>query len=332
VKARWVLVALGLVGQLVVPRQGHAERPPEPAPAEQPPEQCEQPPEVCGKQAFEAGIEAYQRGDYPVALKWFRRAQALKPHPVILFNVALAETKTGLLLEATQHFDQVFNDPNTPADKLDAARSERERAAALLASVTVDRQDARLVVDGIAATGSPPLVRVNPGAHHVRVLVAERVVVDRNVELQSGQRLELSLALGASEESEPAPAPAPPPAPPPPAAADRPSGLSPTWVLMGAGLTAVLGGLSVWSGLDASRAYDEFEDEAPSLSRDEARERVDQGQSKDLRTQALLGATAAVALATGAIALFAVQWGQPPGADSAALHVSPAGVVISARF
>jgi hypothetical protein len=317
-KVRWLRGLLGLIGLLAVAGQLYAQ---------ELPEQCEQPPEVCGKQAFEAGIEAYQRGDFAAALTWFRRAQVLKPHPVILFNVALAEARSGLLLEATQHFDQVFNDPNTPADKLDAARSERDRAAALLASITVDRQDARLMVDGVEASGSPPLVRVNPGAHHVRVLVAQRVVVDRNVELDSGERLELSLALPASHEPEPEPPP-----PPPPSAADRPSGLGPTWVYVGAGLTVVLGGLSVWSGLDASSAYADFEDQAPSLSADEARERVDQGQAKDLRTHVLLGATAAVALATGGIALFAVDWGEAAGGDTAALHVYPGRVTITACF
>jgi tetratricopeptide (TPR) repeat protein len=310
---------LALAGLLLAASTGHGQEAPAP---------CDAAPEVCGKQAFQAGIEAYERADFEAALQAFRQAQALKPHPVILFNVALAEAKTGLLLEAVQHFEQVFNDPNTPADKLDAARRERDRTTALLARVSIDRTDAQLMVDGTAAAGSPPTVRVNPGQHHVRVIVGPEVLVDREVDLRSGEHLQLSIAEPAVERPEPVAA-APPP--PQPTVTDTPGGLSPAWVFAGAAATVALGGISVWSALDASSAYDDFEAEASTLTEREARERVDAGQSKDARTHVLLGVTAVVAIATGGIALWAVDWGGSEAQGAVILLGSP-GVQFAGRF
>jgi len=293
--------------------------------AQEPAWPCADQPETCGRQAFEAGIKAYQGGDPAKALEWFRRAQALKPHPVILFNVATAEADTGLLLEAVQHFDQVFSDPATPADKLDAARRERDRLTALLAGVSVDRDDAQLLIDGQPAPGSPPSVRVNPGQHQVQVRVGGKVVVSRVVDLAPGQRLELALAPPATE-----PRPKPPAAPPAPAPTAR--GLGPGWVVAGGGVAVLLGGITLWSGLDANAAYADFRSQDSHLSRSQAQARVDEGKAKDTRTNVLLGVTASVALATGALALFAGDWGAPGKQPQTSLRLGPGELALVGHF
>ena len=98
-------------------------------------------------------------------------------------------------------------------------------------------------------------------------------------------------------------------------------------------MTAVLAGVSVYSGLDANAAYDDFERDAPDLTEEQARERVDEGKGKDLRTNLLFGATAVVGLATAGIAVLAVDWTPEQGSGAAvALRVGPGRVSLTGRF
>jgi hypothetical protein len=94
-------------------------------------------------------------------------------------------------------------------------------------------------------------------------------------------------------------------------------------------MVAILGGIALWSGLDANGAYEDFRSDASKLTEDQARDRADQGKAKDTRTNVILGATAAVAVVTGGIALFAVHWGSD---EAATVGVSPGQLVLRGRF
>jgi hypothetical protein len=276
---------------------------------------CRHAPEVCGRRAFEQGTAAYRSGDYARALSWFREAQAVRPHPSILFNVALAEAKTGLPVEALGHLEQVFSDPETPPDLLEVVGREREHVSSQVATVSVDNPDVELFVDGRQAPGAPPRLRVNPGQHQIRLVRQGRVVVDRVVMLKPADRVEVAVA---SPHADPQPSPAPlRPLPPPadlgPARSGR-RGLSPWWVAGGAGLTGLVGAAAVYSYVATSQAFEDFKRDLPKLTRDEAERRIDQGQSMETRTYWLLTGTAALAAATGVVAAVWTDWsGQGPG-------------------
>jgi hypothetical protein len=289
---------------------------------------CTDTAEVCGKRAFQKGIQAYEAGRYGEALALFREAHSRKSHPVILFNVALAEAKTGLVVEALGHLDEVFVDPATPGNLLERAREERAQTAARVAAVAVEEKGAKLFVDGALASGDPPEVRVNPGKHRVRVEVDGKPVLDREILLGSGERVRLSVARAPVAET-------PPGSSGPPGAkadvhAEPRKPLSKTWVFVGGGLTLAAGAATAWSGLATRRAFTDFESDVDSLSREEAKQRMDEGRSKQLRTNVLLGASLALGIGTTVLAVTLVSWKREQ--TEVSLRLAPGGATLLGSF
>jgi tetratricopeptide (TPR) repeat protein len=120
------------------------------------------------------------------------------------------------------------------------------------------------------------------------------------------------LSRGAPQDSAPvtpAPAPEPPPPPvvvpadpPPPVVEPRKESASykvlPRWVVWsGVGLTAVMGGVALWSGLDTLSAADDYEDKP-------TRKAYDDGQHLEKRTNALIFSAAGVGVLTAVAAVF----------------------------
>ena len=99
------------------------------------------------------------------------------------------------------------------------------------------------------------------------------------------------------------PAPRPRPSPQPALRASDTSGLSPTWVWVGVGVTAVLGAATVWSGVDTQSKHDDFVSDG---RRNTALR--DDGMSAQTRTNILGAGTGVAALATLGLALFAVDF------------------------
>lgn len=85
-------------------------------------------------------------------------------------------------------------------------------------------------------------------------------------------------------------------------------------VWVGAGLTAVSAGVLVWSGLDTLSARDAYVN-APTESG------YNDGVGRELRTNVLIGVTAALGVATAAGALFLTDWSGARRTRSA--HVAP---------
>jgi hypothetical protein len=119
---------------------------------------------------FEEGLERVKTGDYEAARISFAQAYALLKRPAILWNLALAEEKTGHLVDALTHFKHVARDASaSPGDREDA-----ERHAIALAARTghIDIQapaGSALRVDGDAIEATAPLeepLDVTVG-HHV---------------------------------------------------------------------------------------------------------------------------------------------------------------------
>lgn len=285
-------------------------------------EVCSRGAEACGRLEFEAGIEAYRSQRWADAAARFEAAQKLRPHPVVLFNWALAESKLQRHVSALAHFEQVLADPETPKDLLPEVQNEKAQAERNVATLEIDA-----VEGALAFVDEQPVervARVDPGEHRVRVELDGKTLLEKTLQLRAGERLRLAV-------DRPKEVVVPPPDPPPPKPAPPPQpGPSPLWFYVGAGVTAVVGGVTVWSALDTQRAFNDYERDLPGLNQRQADARVAAGHDKELRTNLLLGATALAAAGTAALGLFVVDWGR--GRERGGLYLGPTGLGAVGRF
>lgn len=126
---------------------------------------------------YKSGHERVKSDDWEGARDAFARAWALYPQPVILANLAGAEVQTGRLVEATEHYRQLFKNTTglSPAE-VEIAKKAMERVEARLPHLRVTVANLR-AADAVEIDGAP-LPRaaldadypVDPGTHVVRVV------------------------------------------------------------------------------------------------------------------------------------------------------------------
>ncbi|RYE89234.1 MAG: hypothetical protein EOO75_12170 [Myxococcales bacterium] len=92
-------------------------------------------------------------------------------------------------------------------------------------------------------------------------------------------------------------------------------------------MTVLLGGITLWSGLDTLKAKKDFDDKPSPTQADK-----DDGVAKQTRTNILIGATAVAGVATIGIALFATNWGGSSKREGAWLRVGPGAVSLGGAF
>jgi tetratricopeptide (TPR) repeat protein len=292
------------------------------------PEICDADAETCGRRSFDAGIDAYQAKKYAEAAEHFQKAYELRPHPIVLFNLALAQVKLELYVEAVAGFDKAIADPETPKDMLAKIKQEKTAAERKVSTIEVDAgSSAEIFVDEKLVTERPARVQVNPGDHKLRAVESGKEITNRSIHVAEGERLSVSVARTREVVIDG-------PAAPKAHKKARPArkGLSPTWFYVSAGVTVVLGGLTTWSALDTKRAYDDYKNDLPKLSQSEVDKRVDDGHGKELRTNMLLGGTAVAAAGTVVLGLFGVDWGGQDADSDAGVSFTPNGVHAFGRF
>ena len=247
---------------------------------------------------FKDGEKAFKRHEYSAAAKAFEEAYAITPHPAALFNAATAHQKAGQLVRAANLCARYLKD--APEDD-----SRREKANALIGELIpklgriqiLDRGAKNVALDGKDIESDT--IYVDPGDHLVSGEFGDKTV-QRKLTVVAGSLVKVALdppkSAGPSLEEE-GDAEAPPPAAEPEKdrASDKP--LGPTLFYVGLGVTAVLGGVTLWSGLDTNSARDAYDAEPTP-------EGLDEGRSKQRRTNVLLGATAVVGVGTAVVGLF----------------------------
>ncbi len=124
--------------------------------------------------------------------------------------------------------------------------------------------------------------------------------------------------------SDPTPVPIAPPPPPPSS-----GGITPVVFVTAAGLTAAAGGVLIWSGVDTLAGVPAYRDD-PTVAR------LQDGQSRELRTNIMIGVTSALAITTVVLAI-ATDWdGDPAPSETPRVTaaVSPDGgaIAIEGRF
>jgi len=285
-------------------------------------------------EAFDRGREAYKTEDYVEAAEQFESADANAPSAAALELAIRARDKAGQLdraatlaaLALARHPD----DPNI--QKIAPAIVERAKAELFELDIKCD-EACDVTVGGKITPGrraTDRTVFLAPGHYNVRAGWSEDRSASKAVDGNRGE-------TGALEFS--APAVTPPPAPvvapvtPPPSekpadeGAQTSSGkLPPTVFWIGAVTTGVLGGITLWSGIDTQNnpGPDRVREackpiDASGTHSAECDQLYNDGLDKQHRTNILLGVTAGVGVATAVVGAFFTDWGgsKKPAAEEA---------------
>ncbi len=280
---------------------------------------------------FDEGTKAFKRKDYEAAAAHFEAADRYAPSAAAIGN-AIRARKAGKQLARAATLSQLALTRH--AD--DKALAELARGIVAGSEKQLQRVDVScapacgLVLDGKVASGEVEtyVLFLEPGSHNlVAGWSGDR---SRTVRLEATKGGSDSVKLDAPPEP---PKPAEPPDEPKPEAKVRPEPAPPPppprkpldpWITYtGAGATALLLGVSIWSGLDTkSSPGTQRVRDACGNRRPDCDSLFDQGKSKELRTNVLFGATAVVGVATGVIAAGFTDW-SGPRAPSQGRSISP---------
>ena len=299
---------------------------------------------VCGRRHFEAGTQAFEKGDYTSAAAAFELAMSERPHPVIRFNLALSFAKLGRPSAAIEQLALVSADPAADKDLRVRAEKEQRSASQALARVTfrlADPSRESVELDGRPVHLAPEgELALDPGSHHVRVISGSSVVLDQELDLSPGERVELRVGersrridvvvVPDAAHGNAKPGAAKPTEAKPAEATSKPGAkLSPVWFYAGAGVTLALTGATVWSALDTNSAFSDYEQALPRLNQTQADARVRDGHSRELRTNLLLGGSLLCGAGTAILGIWFVDFG---GSSQAKLGLAPNAVTVSGRF
>jgi hypothetical protein len=235
-----------------------------------------------------------------------------------LFNLALAEMEHGAVSAAATDLEAVIEDSRSEEKLRAKAREELPRAESRTALVTLEVPPgvvAALEVDGQLVPDFVSGARVDPGLHWIKLTAGARVTLDHSVKLDPGEHLSLTVEVKRE---------------PTPASASQARRLPPGVVYATAGLTVVLTGAAVWSGLDTLSARDSYARDLPTLTQKQAQARLDEGHLKELRTNLLIGSAVLGAAATAAIGCFLVDWNV--GKHRVEVGVGPRSVTLHGAF
>jgi hypothetical protein len=282
---------------------------------------------------FKKGEVAFKKNDFAGAATAFEAANDIAPHPAALFNAARAYERAGELAQAANLCARYLRDAPEGDKRRGKAMGMLAELRPKLGRITVIAVDADdITLDGAALALEETYV--NPGDHQVAGRFGNRMARRKvNVVAGSLERVTLepkkvvpAATLDQGEEV------APESDAPKDVAAPESSGFSPALFYVGLGATAVLAGATVWSGLDTNSAREDF-DKNPS------RDALDEGESKQSRTNLLLGTTAVVGVATGVIGAFFTDFSgkkapKEPVDDEVSLGVrlAPGYVSLSGKF
>jgi len=245
-------------------------------------------------EAYDQGTAAYLERDYEVAGHWFERAYRLVPTSTALLQAVRAYNKAGELLRAGNLALELRE--RYPADdramEMADAVIESVQTTSVLIDVQCDRACA-LELDG-SLLREPRFFTSQDVEHSLKAAFATGET-SSSVEGAAGETRRLNLT-----------APAPPRPPP-----------IPRWTFFSSlGATVALGAVTIWSGIDANGGVSAYESAARTSSSpginggssptpaQQAQALLDEGQSKERRTNILIGVTAAMAATTAVLGVF----------------------------
>jgi hypothetical protein len=269
---------------------------------------------------FDEGRTAFKAAAYAEAAEHFEAADARAPSSNALVLAMRSRAEAGHYAKAATLAEILRIRHADNADLVAQAERVIAEYTAQLGRLDIEcSKQCELVVDQKLVHGVAKRewrVYVEPGAHTVVANFDADMDASTETEVAVGQTVSLRLAV----TSEPAPVEVPPSVPQPKTSAKvTPStaippvgnprhGLHPTFFWIGVGATAVLGGVTIWSGIDTQN------NPGPAAVREECAGQgtscslYQEGQDKELRTNLLLGGTIVLAIATTVTGVFATDF------------------------
>jgi hypothetical protein len=276
--------------------------------------------------AYDRGVRAHDLGDHGAAARAFAEADALAPKAASLeaaLESAMKADDAVLGEELVERADGRAPDAGLRTT-LEAAR---KRFAGRTGKIKIEcAGEARclVAVDGTAGDARKPIfvgagphaVVVQRGADRIERLVDVKadtiVVVAMNGETTSagagasaGGSAGASAGAGAGASAGGSAGAG--------AGTGEAHGISSAWFYLGIGLTAVVGGTTLFSGLDAVSKHNHFASDGCAGGSSgplpaDCSDRSAEGSRAQTRTNVLLAVTAGLAVTTVAVGIFAVRW------------------------
>jgi hypothetical protein len=150
---------------------------------------------------FKTGVELFDERKYAEALAEFEQAYALKPHPLVLINLAATHRALSQYDQAVDFYNRFLSEGEgklSPAD-LGRGRAELDDLLRLVARVEVVTapEGALVQVDGRSIGPTPldePLV-LGPGDHTVVATLSEHRPAERKIRVAAGDTLRVEFSL-----------------------------------------------------------------------------------------------------------------------------------------
>ena len=211
---------------------------------------------------FEEGLGRVKDGDFEGARVSFAQAYAVLKKPDILWNLALAEQKSGHAVEAIGHFKQLQREARTDGDRANASKHVTDLLVQTGHIEVAAVSGAQVSVDG-TVVGVAPLadqVDVAAGKHHVEA-TSQQGAKAADVEAALGQVVHVSFleaaptVEGKPQPPQPAATEAQPPSQPAP---ETPTTSAPFWgprtitVISIGGLAVLAGAMGLGFGIASS--------------------------------------------------------------------------------
>ncbi len=248
--------------------------------------------------AYTRGTRAYLAGDYNGAAGWFDTAYRLAPASAALVQSIRSNMRAGHEVRAATLALRVVAHHAGDAEAVREANELLTRLSSLYVRVEVRCADARgaeshcaIEVGGVVQEHNlffiAPNERVEVRARFASGDVHEEVTGSAGATVETTLvEPEATRALSHNERQ--------------PRSRSTSSGLDPAYFLVAVGATAVAAGFAAWS------TYDMF-DGVPAYQANPTQARLLDGQSRELRTQVLLGVSAGL-IATSVLLLLFTDW------------------------
>jgi hypothetical protein len=287
------------------------------------------------REAYDKGTAAHKRGDFAEAATDFALADQLAPSTIALRAAIDASVRAD---DPVLGMELVERSKRGPVDaglssSVDAARAKFHGRAGRVRIRCPPAGACMATLDGRTLDVQKE-AWATAGQHTVVFQLGEDSQ-QRLVDVKADDTTDVAPAARAPA---PAPSPVPPPGPEPttgpatppppqiysPPPAERPtgqpssSGISPVWFWVGTGATVVLGGATAFSALDTSKKHDQFANDGCARAGSAACTTAStDGSAAQLRTNVLLGATAAAAIVTVVIGVAFTRWSGEPSKTTA---------------
>lgn len=251
--------------------------------------------------AFDAAVAKFKRAEFAEAARGFLEADTIAPSAVAITNAIAAARRANDHLLVARLSERAL----TRGDAVVEARAALAEAATRLAKLDLacDASPCALAIDGEPAGAT---AWVLPGTRRIEARGSGGAAAEERIIAVAGATYGIALH----------------PALAPKAEVRAPSGLHPAVFFTGAGVTAVLAGITLWSGMDAIAAK-------RALPKDAAEQaQIDDVLGRARRTDWLLLGAGIAGLGTTALGVFFTSFRRAP--VTAAVVPVPGGVAVAA--